>query len=254
MSFRFQVVSDLHLEMWSGKFLEIESLCDILFLVGDIGNYRNSNFVEFLDYVSENWKQSFYVTGNHEYYKHVKEMADIKYKSILDKYDNITLLNKDVGVVELENFNIIGCTLWSSPIDSGVEGLNDFRYIKVQRSTKAVGRMGIWDIKKWNKEDINFLKSSIEDVDNKKKTIVITHFMPILTDDLEDSKYPSSQYDYYYGNDGLKELINKCDLWLFGHTHDCCDQNIGKCRLIANACGYPNEETRFQNKEYILNP
>ena len=253
MSFKFQVISDLHLEMWSGNFPKIESLCDTLFLVGDIGNYRNSNFIEFLNYVSENWKQSFYVTGNHEYYKHVKEMADIKYKSILDKYDNITLLNKDVGAVELEGVNIIGCTLWSSPIDSGIEGLNDFRYIKVKRSAKSVGRMNLQDITKWNKLDITFLKNSIVNID-KKKTIVMTHFMPILTDDLENSKYPSSQYDYYYGNEGLEELIEKCDVWLFGHTHDCCDQKIGKCRLIANTCGYPNEETGFQNNIYELNP
>ena len=239
--------------MRSGKFPKIESLCDTLFLVGDIGNYRNSNFVTFLDYVSKNWKQSFYVTGNHEYYKHVKEMADVKYKSILDKYDNITLLNKDVGVVELDGVNIIGCTLWSSPIDSGIEGLNDFRYIKVKRSTKDVGRMGLRDIKKWNKEDITFLKKSIESSNSKKKIIVMTHFMPILTDDLDNSKYPSSQYDYYYGNEGLKESICKCDVWLFGHTHDCHDQKIGKCRLIANTCGYPNEETEFQNNVYVVN-
>ena len=51
----------------------------------------------------------------------------------------------------------------------------------------------------------------------------MTHFMPVLTTDLENSRYPSSVYDYYYGNEILMDYVKKCDVWIFGHTRDCYD-------------------------------
>jgi len=250
MSFKFQVISDIHLEMRKNIIPKIKSKCDTLFMAGDIGNYNESNFERFLDYVSKNFKQSFYITGNHEYYNHIKEMADEKYKQILDKYDNITYLDKDVGVVNIGDVDIVGCTLWSSPIET--RGLNDFKRIKVKRYNGSVNSMNIDNIKKYNKDDIVFLRNVIDNKSSDRKLIVMTHFMPILTKDLEKSKYPSSVYDYYYGNEVLMDYVKKCDVWIFGHTHDCCDQKVGDCQLLANACGYPNEETDFENKVFTV--
>ena len=59
MSFKFQVISDIHLEMRKNIIPKIKSKCDILFMAGDIGNYKESNFERFLDYVSKEFKQSF---------------------------------------------------------------------------------------------------------------------------------------------------------------------------------------------------
>ena len=49
----------------------------------------------------------------------------------MDKYDNITYLNKGTGVVNIGDVDIVGCTLWSSPIE--IRGLNDFKRIKVEK-------------------------------------------------------------------------------------------------------------------------
>jgi predicted phosphodiesterase len=42
------------------------------------------------------------------------------------------------------------------------------------------------------------------------------------------------------------ELVEKADLWIFGHTHRAVDVTMGRCRLISNPRGYPGERTGFE--------
>ena len=40
------------------------------------------------------------------------------------------------------------------------------------------------------------------------------------------------------------------DLWVYGHTHECDDQRIGKTRIISNQLGYPERSGAFECKDF----
>ena len=77
MKFTFQLFSDLHQEFLT-NFYKIPPISDYLFLSGDIHNISKSNFKQFIDYISNNWKQVFYVPGNHEYYNRFNSLYELK--------------------------------------------------------------------------------------------------------------------------------------------------------------------------------
>jgi predicted phosphodiesterase len=81
---KVQIISDIHLEHYDNGFRNFKSIikpengCDILFLAGDIGNINHDTYKPFLSYVSDNWKEIYYVLGNHEFYN---------YKNLHNKYN-----------------------------------------------------------------------------------------------------------------------------------------------------------------------
>jgi hypothetical protein len=69
------------------------------------------------------------------------------------------------------------------------------------------------------------------------KTIVVTHHAP----------HPGSVHPRYAGApisaafaSDLTPLVEQADLWVHGHVHDSFDYRVGKCRVLANPCGYAN--------------
>jgi Icc-related predicted phosphoesterase len=39
-------------------------------------------------------------------------------------------------------------------------------------------------------------------------------------------------------------------LWVYGHTHECGDQMIGRTRIISNQLGYPGSLGGFECKDF----
>lgn len=73
------------------------------------------------------------------------------------------------------------------------------------------------------------------------KTIVVTHHSPssMVVGDKHDG-----QFNAAYTND-WPQLIQEADLWVFGHTHESIDVELGGCRIVSNPRGYPGESTGF---------
>jgi len=90
----FQLYSDIHTEFFK-KHPKLPPHADYLFLAGDIGKIGKVNFKPFFDYCSANWKHTFYVLGNHEYYNSNKTYDVLKeiYQKFFDMYDNVHLLD-----------------------------------------------------------------------------------------------------------------------------------------------------------------
>jgi hypothetical protein len=81
-------------------------------------------------------------------------------------------------------------------------------------------------------------------------TVVITHFAPTLHS--TDPRYGLSPGTAGFCN-GLDELLPLADLWLHGHLHCPQDQQVGRCRIVANPLGYAqkNEQLTFQPQQVI---
>ncbi|MNW15034.1 hypothetical protein D3C71_2134120 [compost metagenome] len=53
-----------------------------------------------------------------------------------------------------------------------------------------------------------------------------------------------------YAND-WPELLDKADLWVYGHTHVSADFLKNGCRVVSNPRGYPNQQTGF-NPDFLI--
>jgi len=246
---KLRYLSDLHLEFIKpekiNNFIKkiIPGNDEICILAGDIGNPYQANYDIFMNFISNNFKKSFVIAGNHEYYnstKFMKETNDylIKY---FQKFDNISFL--DNTYEHYDNYCFIGTTLWSKITNpeytiNDVYNIPNFNYLKYN---------------KLNIECVDFLTNALS---NNEKCIVITHHLPSIS--LIDNKYKtiaSINYNqwFYCDMDSLIETNkDKIKCWIYGHTHTPSNVMINQIPFLCNPIGYPNENVNLDFQKNII--
>lgn len=238
MKLRLRYFSDLHLEFirpnkMSSFIKKINpGFDDICILAGDIGNPYQENYDTFMNFISENFRKTFVISGNHEYYNKTKTIEETNeyLRKYFQKFKNISFLNNSCEYYENQCF--IGTTLWSKILKpqyeiNDIHCIPDFDYIKCNRL---------------NMMNIDFLHDALEKNDN---CIVITHHMPSY--DLLHPKYitpsiaPYNQWFCNNLNDLIRQKMTKIDCWIYGHTHTPSYQKIYNIPFACNPIGYPNE-------------
>ena len=81
------------------------------------------------------------------------------------------------------------------------------------------------------------------------KTIVVTHHGPSKR--CIHKKFGGGELAGGFYSD-LPELLNKPDIWIYGHTHSNLDISIDGMRLISNQRGYPTEDIPDFKPELML--
>ncbi len=258
---RFQLFSDIHIEL-ANRVPKIPSLSPYLFLAGDIGKVNYKFFEEFISYCNTNWKKTFYICGNHEYYSSNKTHTEINqtYKKFFEKYENIVFLDENIyNLDEFPQVNIYGSTLWSQVTET--YGLNDFNMIKMKNSKNWTVPI---DKEYFNQLHVNSLKNLISCIKSSqltdKKLIVISHFPPLrktkLQKNLTSHNMYEAQPDYlanYFANNlndeklseyeiTEKKLFDQVKLWVSGHTHYSYDFTYAGTRFLSNQIGYIGEQ------------
>ncbi|KAJ3446216.1 ser/thr protein phosphatase superfamily [Anaeramoeba flamelloides] len=151
-TFKLQIASDLHLEMYHNPELLQKRLskmltpsADFLALLGDIGDPLLSSYQLFLKTVSPKFKHIFVVAGNHEYYRNSNiynfpktfESTNNHLEQICSNIQtqNVTFLNQNsIDIVtKTKKIRILGTTLWSeipTSLESYIHNMmNDYRKI-----------------------------------------------------------------------------------------------------------------------------
>jgi hypothetical protein len=150
---------------------------------------------------------------------------------------NFIFLEKGV-VSELEEYKVIGCTLWSHVDRDGFVYMNDRNFIKI--NDKNIDRMDIINL---YKEDKKWIKDNLADSD--KNIIVITHHLPsfyLIHSDFQNIQF--EKYNSAYASD-CDNLIKKSKLWIYGHTHRASDKILFNTRCICNPHGYFNQDNKI---------
>lgn len=249
---KIQVISDIHLE-FNKKipfFIKHNSYfvkAPYLFLVGDIGNPHLALWSQFIDWCDENYTQIFYVIGNHEYYGNsFTEIPEFIKKVFITK-PKFTLLQPGI-IASLEDYKVIGCTLWTD-IDIGTALLmNDIQNIydntngnnsnnNKQRITHETLLQEYKKEKVWVEKTLNDLQTQ----NSNQKIIVATHHLPSMQ--LIPAKF-QNPIDMKYARgfaSNLDHIIPYATIWLFGHTHYHVDKMLNETRCYGNAVGYPDE-------------
>ena len=245
-----QVFSDIHLEIWN-KIPLIPVKADYLILGGDIGQINHPLFYQFLDYCSTNWKKTFYIPGNHEYYSLKKNMNELEFDykyCIGERYKNVFYLNN--SAIELDDaISIYGTTFWTNPpFSSSYKAqmfINDYNYIKYfKQGLDQVVELDVPKVRELSNDSLKQLQDYL--AGENKKTIVVTHFPPTRTG-TSHPKYLAEKRTanlYFAWPDDTLEKFNLRNVlvWISGHTHYSYDFTSPKgVRLISNQLGYKSE-------------
>lgn len=243
-----QYCSDLHLEFPDNKQFvldnPIEPHADILILAGDIVPFAViDKHQDFFNYISRNFKTTFWIPGNHEYYYHRVDNSGVLNTDIRE---NVFLVNNCVK--EVSGINLIFSTLWSNISQEKrwliQQAMSDFKVIKFNDRLFNVD-----DYNLLHQESKEFLQNALAENSNNK-TIVVTHHAPTFINYPE--KYANSKINEAFASN-LTDLIegSNIDYWIYGHHHsNVADFQIGNTKLITNQLGYVkyNENIEYSNK------
>jgi predicted phosphohydrolase len=244
---KLQYASDLHIEFPQNReFLKshyLQPAGEILILAGDIVPFAViDKHKDFFSYLSDNFKMTYWLPGNHEYYH-----FDIAEKSgeVNEKIRSNLFLVNNISKVH-ENTKMIFSTLWSK-ISPGHQwqierSLNDFRLIKFNGYRFSADKFN-----RLHEECLTFIEKELNET-LTENTVVISHHCPTFLNypeqykgDLLNEAFAVELYDLIHSS--------KIDYWVFGHHHSNVPEfSIGNTKLVTNQLGYVqrNEHGQFE--------
>ena len=236
--------SDLHLEFPHKWSLPPDIEGDILVLAGDIITFKDFAPLAALLQV---WKKPvLFVAGNHEYYTRMPmQENEEQFRDWLSaEFPNVHFLHNE-GIT-IDGINFFGGTMWTN-FKSGNKksmryaeaALNDFRYIRsdtgiftpefsIDLHQQFIAALEQWFEKRY-----------------PGPNVVITHHAPIIN---PRSQYLLSPLEPAFVSYEMRSYIEKYepDLWIYGHTHECDTQRVGKTRIVSNQLGYPDRSGGYE--------
>jgi len=176
--------------------------CEYLFLAGDICKIGHINYTKFLQYCSDNWTKTFVVLGNHEYYNSRKtyDVLLSKYRELFELFDNVFLLEKDI--LELDDWVIVGCTLWSHIVNKQLGVVNCTHQIKkymVPNKNNRKVPIGIDTYNQWGIESKEWLIKTINNP-RYKNIIILTHYPITHKNIVSISGHTHFSHDFIHNN------------------------------------------------------
>lgn len=245
MTLRLQIISDLH-----GYLPKISKDTDLLIFAGDVATTPRKAKDIFEKVRKTTSARIIYVLGNHEFYDNCFPDSLHDYRIALKDIPKLSLLeNKEISLGN--DLVILGCTLWTDfdnqrSIAAALMGLNDFDFISVINARGAYRKVTPDDFIKAHARSRNWLENRLEV--NKglgKRVIVVTHHVPSFS--LISEKYSGQALNGAFANN-LDKLISEYgpDLWVYGHTHDFNDVNLGMTRCVCNPVGYTLERKNYK--------
>ena len=244
-----QYCSDLHLEFernrkWIKKY-PIAVKGDILLLGGDIMLFAQmQQHNDFLDYVSDHFKATYWIPGNHEYYhSDIGNMSGTLHEAVRD---NVFLINNTS--ITIGDTDLICSTLWShiNPAHEWqiTRAMSDFHIIR-----NGDRRLTIADYNMLHEQGRQFIEQALA-ASTAKHKVVLTHHVPTLMNYPE--KYKGDVLNEAFATE-MHDFIesSRADYWIYGHTHsNTPDFKIGNTQLCTNQLGY----VQYGENEHFTNP
>jgi len=257
-SFKFQLLSDLHLEFS----LTLENLppfpvvAPYLFLVGDIGYPSKESYSKFLFAQSERFKGVFILAGNHEFYKTIYQQAKRDIIKICEQKKNLYFMDKTSMLVD--GIRILGTTLWSfvptEHVQKVTNSLTDYHTIYIESDADNRRLLTVADTNAFHQQEVEWLKQEILKASNVGEyVIVLTHHAPSFHK-TSHPRYDGQAINCAFQTNLEYMIKNPILIWCFGHTHYSSDQLINGIRVVSNQAGYimlQEKETGFNASQVI---
>lgn len=213
---------------------------DLIVLAGDIS--IGIRGIEFALHLSKSHnKPVIYIAGNHEFYHHDYSALLSEMRAMAKYQDNVHFLECDELIIEGVRF--LGTTFWTDYLGNG--STNKKSNMSILNQALADHKLITKDSRPFTPDDAClihmrskvWLTTKLAESFNGK-TIVITHHAPSLC-----CQHPFFD-DQVIATGFLSNcdaLVDKADVWIYGHSHSNIDTKIGSCRLVSNQAGYPYE-------------
>ena len=232
---KIRLLSDLHTEFrLPYKTHAMSEYCgeDVLVLAGDIASGATNTMDVIKFFLDQGFPNVVYVPGNHEYYGTSIEDFNTKMFDKCVQHEGAYFLNQNN--ITINGVLFVGATLWTNFMDNPISQavckrvINDFRQIKNFSTRDA------YDL---YYKHLDYIKQSYEHR-NDKKVVVVTHFLPARECIAPQWRGGELLNDYFANDLGSWIADMENTTWLFGHTHDAMDFELGNTRLVCNPHGY----------------
>ena len=248
---QFDLISDLHLDLWQSNTKDWRGLGTSLTCVvaGDVSKDIGLT-TSFISHLADSYKQVIYIDGNHEHYKSYEDLDKnvILLEKNLSRYKNVTYLADSSIVIEGTAF--IGTNGWWTfdfPELAGVanrlEVMEEYCAHDKRTMREAIH---IWTQAQEQAEFLSDVVEKLQTNDDIGEIIVVTHTVP-----RKELAYRKANGDIFaWGKIGNSSMINvldndvegKISTWCFGHNHPYeVDQILDGVRYVCHARGRPDE-------------
>ncbi|MEM6397242.1 MAG: metallophosphoesterase [Bacteroidota bacterium] len=245
----FQICSDLHLEFPNNRAWISENplipKADILIIAGDTYYLdRDWTEFEFIRRISKDFKHTYIIPGNHEYYGGYDVSTGLGQRQV-EILPNVTLLNNTS--LDIDGVRLIFSTMWSKinrNMLAIMRGMNDFRLINYLDHKFNINDYNLLHEKAWS-----FLEKEIA---KPGKKLVITHHLPSELCNAEEHK--GSELNEAFCIDKTRFIENNdIDYWVYGHSHrNTPEFEIGGTKMVTNQLGYVGWDEHLDFKREFL--
>lgn len=246
-SVRFQVLSDLHLEINQRySSFEIPVCANSLILAGDVGRLADyDGYLQFLQKQTEWFEAVFLVLGNHEFYKEFFTAGLEKAKQLEQEPSlngRLILLHQRRYDIPDSHVTILGCTLWSKipneARDIVKSTIQDFRQIQdwtVDDHNAAHDADHAWLLREI--QSICEENQKLRKQDQPRTILVVTHHAPSLRK-TSSPQHENNPWSCAFGTDLLSHTAVGVRVWVFGHTHYTTEFVYRGTNIVSNQRGY----------------
>jgi Icc-related predicted phosphoesterase len=192
-------------------------------------------------------KPVLFVAGNHEYYTRMpmRENEEEFRAWLAESLPQVYFL-RDEGIA-IDGVNFFGGTMWTSfrsgntaAMRHAETALNDFRYI--------LNDEGLFTPEYSVEQHQQFIAALERWYGTQRPgpNIIITHHAPVIN---PRSQYLLSPLEPAFVSYEMGSYIEtyEPDLWIYGHTHECDTQRVGKTQIISNQLGYPRRSGGYES-------
>lgn len=247
---KIQYASDLHLEFQENteylKANPLEVVGDILVLAGDT-IYLGENMHDadwFFDWCSANYRQTYLIPGNHEYYGGFpmeKTLEDFEWKI----RDNVAYMNNRSVVIN--DTELFFTTLWT--YISTEESYTIEKIMNDCRRGRINGKR--FNVRSWNiihRSCTEWLVNALRKSKARHK-VIVSHHCPYLNE--AGARHVGSLAESAYMLD-MWPLMDNYDIqyWIHGHIHLMLGSSRGNTIIRSNPLGYVDDE---ENRYFMNN-
>ena len=259
MSLAFDLISDLHLETWTGEFdWTGQPTSPVCVVAGDISSdpriVRNC-----LKHLSNCYAAVFYIDGNDEHRYRFHELGQ-SYQELarsVNRLNRVTYLQDNVVVID--GVAVIGTNgWWGYDLDESIDRDHCKQHM-VDWYAKIIPDKEInpEELSDLSRRDVAYLVNSVQRLqthNDVKKIVIVTHTVPganLIKHDIDLSG--TTQFNHM-GN-RLMHLVHTNDTekkishWCFGHYHGSVDQTINGIRFVNNCRG--RGDTPYRQDAYF---
>jgi hypothetical protein len=259
MSLAFDLISDLHLETWTGEFdWTGQPTSPVCVVAGDISSdpriVRNC-----LKHLSNCYAAVFYIDGNdeHKYRYHELGQSYQELARSVNRLNRVTYLQDNVVVVD--GVAVIGTNgWWGYDLDESIDRDHCKQHmVDWYNNIMPDKEINPEELSDLSRRDVAYLVNSVQRLqthNDVKKIVIVTHTVPganLIKHDIDLSG--TTQFNHM-GN-RLMHLVHTNDTekkishWCFGHYHGSVDQTINGIRFINNCRG--RGDTPYRQDAYF---